>query len=57
LNQKVATNETLIVEFLRSAMYKSDKSQLAEFDITMLAEKLNQLVRDQHKKGRKQVTA
>ncbi len=55
LKQQIAFKEMMIVEFLRSELYKSDKSQLEEFDIEFLAEKLNQLLHDQHEEGRKQV--
>ena len=55
LQVEIATKELLIVEFLRSEMYNSDKTVLGEYPLEMLSEKYNQLLKEQHKPGRKQV--
>jgi hypothetical protein len=60
LKQKVALKEMMVVELLRSAMYQSDPSILEDYSIETLAEKFNELLKEQaeqKKLGRKQVTA
>jgi len=59
LNPQVDTLEQMIVRFLKSALYQSEKQisqETNEFmDVEMLARKFDQLLKDQQVKGRKQV--
>jgi integrase/ribosomal protein L40E len=55
LKVEIATKELMIVQFLRSEMYQSDKSQLQEFDLEFLANKYNGFLKESHRENRKQV--
>ena len=55
INFQASKKEVMIMEFLRSEMYQSDKSQLQEFDLEYLANKYNQFVKESHRENRKQV--
>ena len=61
LNIKVSMMETLVIDLLRSELYK-DEAEIARqegrfLDVEYLAEKLQDSVRESNKSGRKQVTA
>jgi hypothetical protein len=60
LKQKIAFKEMMIVELIRSELYKSDESITEDYNIETLAHKFNELLKEQaeqKKLGRKQVKA